>query len=313
MNLTRAAVGLALTLSLCAAPLSGCSSGNKKRAREVTPTLSGAPSVLRGTVGYETSLRQADSAYISGYGLVVGLNGTGSTNVPENIAATMEREILIMSGGEAGGFINTPLEGLSPREVIRHPDTAVVLVEGAIPPGAPEGPYFDVRVRALSGSTAESLEGGTLWTTRLQLGPASTLGGLQTKTIAEARGEVFINPFAEPGRPSEISCQAAMGLGTLLGGWKIVHTMGSKITRLTPAQGFCAETGGAITLFMATHLGVPVSTTHTITGAIVGVGASRRLSAVRWNVASRIVIAWVVTLPAAAVIGALFYGLTQLF
>ena len=110
-----------------------------------------------------------------------------------------------------------------------------------------------------------------------------------------------------------ISCQAAMGLGTLLGGWKIVHTMGSKITRLTPAQGFCAETGGAMTLFLATHLGVPVSTTHTITGAIVGVGASRRLSAVRWNVASSIVIAWVVTLPAAALIGAGFYGLTLLF
>ena len=110
-----------------------------------------------------------------------------------------------------------------------------------------------------------------------------------------------------------LSCQAAMGLGTLLGGWKIVHTMGSKITRLTPAQGFCAETGGAIALFMATHLGVPVSTTHTITGAIVGVGASRRLSAVRWNVASSIIVAWVVTLPAAAAIGALFYGLTRLF
>ena len=110
-----------------------------------------------------------------------------------------------------------------------------------------------------------------------------------------------------------ISCQAAMGLGTLLGGWKIVHTMGSKITRLTPAQGFCAETGGAITLFMATHLGVPVSTTHTITGAIVGVGASRRLSAVRWNVASSIIVAWVVTLPAAALIGAAFYELTRLF
>ena len=110
-----------------------------------------------------------------------------------------------------------------------------------------------------------------------------------------------------------LSCQAAMGTGTLLGGWKIVHTMGSKITRLTPAQGFCAETGGAITLFLATHLGVPVSTTHTITGAIVGVGASRRLSAVRWNVASSIVVAWVVTLPAAAAIGALFYELTRLF
>jgi inorganic phosphate transporter, PiT family len=110
-----------------------------------------------------------------------------------------------------------------------------------------------------------------------------------------------------------IACQAAMGIGTLAGGWKIVHTMGSKITRLTPAQGFCAETGGALTLFGFTWLGVPVSTTHTITGAIVGVGASRRLSAVRWNVASSIVVAWVVTLPAAALIGALFYELTTLF
>ena len=104
-----------------------------------------------------------------------------------------------------------------------------------------------------------------------------------------------------------IACQAAMALGTMSGGWKIVHTMGSKITRLTPAQGFCAETGGAITLFMATMGGIPVSSTHTITGAIVGVGSARRLTAVRWNVASRIVIAWVVTLPAAGAIGALVY------
>jgi PiT family inorganic phosphate transporter len=110
-----------------------------------------------------------------------------------------------------------------------------------------------------------------------------------------------------------LSCQAAMGIGTLAGGWKIVHTMGSKITRLTPPQGFCAETGGALTLFMATYFGIPVSTTHTITGAIVGVGASRRLSAVRWNVASSIVVAWVVTIPAAALVGALFYWLTLLF
>ncbi|WBO21137.1 inorganic phosphate transporter [Sphingomonas abietis] len=110
-----------------------------------------------------------------------------------------------------------------------------------------------------------------------------------------------------------LACQTAMGLGTLMGGWKIVHTMGSKITRLTPPQGFCAETGGAITLFLATLGGIPVSTTHTITGAIVGVGASRRLSAVRWNVASSIVVAWVVTIPAAAIVGALFYWLTLLF
>lgn len=114
-----------------------------------------------------------------------------------------------------------------------------------------------------------------------------------------------------------ISCQAAMALGTLCGGWRIVHTMGSKITRLSPQQGFCAETGGAITLFMATHLGVPVSTTHTITGAIVGVGAARRMSAVRWNLTTGIVWAWVITMPITAAMGAGFYflalGLDRVF
>jgi PiT family inorganic phosphate transporter len=109
-----------------------------------------------------------------------------------------------------------------------------------------------------------------------------------------------------------LSCQAAMGLGTLMGGWRIVHTMGSKITRLSPMQGFCAETGGALTLFGATWLGIPVSTTHTITGAIVGVGSARRVSAVRWNVASNIVVAWVLTIPAAALIAAAFYALAGL-
>jgi inorganic phosphate transporter, PiT family len=109
-----------------------------------------------------------------------------------------------------------------------------------------------------------------------------------------------------------ITCQAAMGLGTLFGGWRIVKTMGSKITRLTPMQGFCAETGGAATLFAATWLGIPVSTTHTITGAIVGVGAARRVSAVRWNVATNIVLAWIVTMPAAALVAALFYILAAL-
>src|SRR5438132_13543589 len=103
-----------------------------------------------------------------------------------------------------------------------------------------------------------------------------------------------------------------MALGTLLGGWRIVRTMGSKITRLTPMQGFCAETGGALTLFGATWLGIPVSTTHTITGAIVGVGSARRVSAVRWNVASNIVVAWVLTIPAAALIAAAFYALAGL-
>jgi PiT family inorganic phosphate transporter len=109
-----------------------------------------------------------------------------------------------------------------------------------------------------------------------------------------------------------LSCNGAMALGTLLGGWRIVHTLGSKITRLSPMQGVCAETAGSITLFLATGLGIPVSTTHTITGAIIGVGAARRMSAVRWNVAQRIVVAWVITMPAAAIIGALFSELASL-
>ncbi|WP_309087907.1 anion permease [Phenylobacterium sp.] len=108
-----------------------------------------------------------------------------------------------------------------------------------------------------------------------------------------------------------ITCQAALGLGTLFGGWRIVHTMGSKITKLTPQQGFCAETGGAIALFFFTNLGIPVSTTHTITGSIIGVGAARRVSAVRWGVAKNIVWAWVVTIPMAGATGALFYFLAR--
>jgi PiT family inorganic phosphate transporter len=110
-----------------------------------------------------------------------------------------------------------------------------------------------------------------------------------------------------------LSAHAAIAAGTLSGGWRIVHTMGSRITRLTPFQGFCAETGGAITLFAATELGVPVSTTHTITGCIIGVGAARRISAVRWSVANNIVIAWIITIPASALIAALFYALAGLF
>jgi PiT family inorganic phosphate transporter len=110
-----------------------------------------------------------------------------------------------------------------------------------------------------------------------------------------------------------LACQAAMAIGTLAGGWRIVRTMGSKITRLTPVQGACAETGGSIMLFAATELGIPVSTTHTITGCIVGVGAARKVSAVRWGVAREIVTAWVVTIPASALVAALFYWLSGLF
>jgi PiT family inorganic phosphate transporter len=107
------------------------------------------------------------------------------------------------------------------------------------------------------------------------------------------------------------SCYIAIGLGTLFGGWRIVKTMGQRITKLKPVGGFCAETGGAITLFVATGLGVPVSTTHTITGAIFGVGSVRNASAVRWGLAGNIVLAWIFTIPASAFIAAVFYGLSN--
>ncbi|MDQ3131530.1 MAG: inorganic phosphate transporter [Acidobacteriota bacterium] len=109
-----------------------------------------------------------------------------------------------------------------------------------------------------------------------------------------------------------LSAHAAIGLGTLSGGWRIVKTMGTKIVKLQPVGGFCAETAGAMTLFGATFFGIPVSTTHTITGAIVGVGAAKRFSAVKWGVAGRIVWAWILTIPAAGIIAALSYGIITL-
>jgi inorganic phosphate transporter, PiT family len=108
-----------------------------------------------------------------------------------------------------------------------------------------------------------------------------------------------------------IGCHLAMGGGTMAGGWRIIRTMGQRITKLTPFGGFAAETAGAITLMSTAHFGIPVSTTHTITGAIVGVGASRRLTAVRWGITRRIVFAWIATIPGAAVIGALLFHISQ--
>ena len=107
-----------------------------------------------------------------------------------------------------------------------------------------------------------------------------------------------------------VSCYAAIGLGTMFGGWRIVKTMGQKITKLKPVGGFCAESGGALTLFFATFLGVPVSTTHTITGAIVGVGSTQRASAVRWGVAGNIIWAWVLTIPASAFVASIAYWIS---
>jgi inorganic phosphate transporter, PiT family len=119
-------------------------------------------------------------------------------------------------------------------------------------------------------------------------------------------GEKFYIPFWVV-----LACQAAIALGTMFGGWRIVKTMGQKIAKLKPVDGFCAETGAAVTLFLSTALGIPVSTTHTITGAIMGVGSLRRMSAVRWGVAGRIVWAWILTIPAAAAISAITFVLAR--
>ncbi|WP_334181644.1 inorganic phosphate transporter [Novosphingobium sp.] len=110
-----------------------------------------------------------------------------------------------------------------------------------------------------------------------------------------------------------LACYTAISIGTLSGGWKIIKTMGSKLTKLNHHSGFCASTAGSIVVFGASAMGIPVSTTHAITGAVVGTGAARRASAVRWSVASRVIVAWFVTIPASAIVGALFFYLTRLF
>ena len=158
------------------------------------------------------------------------------------------------------------------------------------------------------------------WFRRLQLLSAAAYslghgGNDAQKTMGIIAGALFAGGYIAEFRIDlwvVLAAHAAIALGTLSGGWRIIHTMGSKITKLQPVGGFAAETAGAISLFTATHLGVPVSTTHTITGAIIGVGSIKRLSAVRWGVAGRIVWAWILTIPAAGLIAAFTYWLTAL-
>jgi PiT family inorganic phosphate transporter len=153
------------------------------------------------------------------------------------------------------------------------------------------------------------------WFRRLQLMSAAAYslghgGNDAQKTMGIIAGVMFAGGFIETFRIDlwvVLAAHAAIALGTLSGGWRIIHTMGARITKLQPVGGFAAETAGAVSLFTATHLGIPVSTTHTITGAIIGVGSIKRLSAVRWGVAGRIVWAWILTIPMSALIAALFY------
>ena len=158
------------------------------------------------------------------------------------------------------------------------------------------------------------------WFRRLQLVSAGAYslghgGNDAQKTIGIIWLLLIATGYTAPGDASPptwviVSCYTAIGMGTMFGGWRIVKTMGQKITKLKPVGGFCAETGGAMTLFLATVMGIPVSTTHTITGAIVGVGSTQRASAVRWGVAGNIVWAWVLTIPASAFVASVAYWIS---
>lgn len=192
---------IALAAVVALSCLAGCAKDTPK-ARTVAPAVTrDVPSILRGTIGAEATLLKAEPVLVSGYGLVVGLNGTGGGDLDDRIATTMERQLGLMRVGRGSDlFVGTPLEGMTPREVLRSREVAVVVVYAAVAPGAPAGTTFDVYVRAASNSPDISLEGGTLWTTELQTGPPTTFGGYRTRPIATAHGPIFINPFAEPGR-----------------------------------------------------------------------------------------------------------------
>lgn len=221
----RLAVAATIGVGLVAAAggLGGCADEKPKMPEKPPPVLRDVPAPLRGTVGTEASLRGADPVLVSGFGLVVGLNGTGGGDLPGPIQVAMERELAKGGIGRGGVLDSGPLAGKTPREVLRDPNVAVVIVEAAVPPGAPEGAEFDVAVRTLPGSTVTSLQGGTLWTTELRLGPATTYGQTRTRRLAEARGPVLVNPFADSqtGRGDQRTVGRVLGGGTVTEGLKM--------------------------------------------------------------------------------------------
>lgn len=173
------------------------------------------PQLLRGTVGTEVSIRGIEPTVVSGIGLVVGLNGTGGDVLPENVAATMEREMGLKGIGRSTSPTGTALAGKTPHQVLQDKNVAVVIVQAAVPPGAPANATFDVFVRALN---ASSLEGGTLWSTDLRVGDPAAFGSTQARQLATARGPIFINPFSQRGKETE---GVTATLGRILDGGQI--------------------------------------------------------------------------------------------
>lgn len=213
---------LAVPLIALVIALSACGGGPPKTARDVRPAVvRDVPAVLRGTIGSETTLLRIEPQLISGYGLVVGLRGTGGGTLPERVEASMERELGLRGVGVGSDmFRGTPFDGMSPRQLLRHPDVAVVVVYAAMPPGAPNGAQFDVYVKAVNAGGLTSLEGGTLWTTELRLGPPAAYGTVQARQMAEARGPIFVNPFADPSEGETFGRTT----GRVLGGGTMVNS-----------------------------------------------------------------------------------------
>lgn len=212
--MSRSSARVVCGLCAVAALVSACSSSRKPpRPVQVQPIVTrDVNPLLRGTIGAEAELRGVQPILVSGLGLVVGLNGTGGDVLPENVAATMERTMGLMGVGQGDSFRGTALEGKTPSQILRDPNTAVVIVQAAIPPGAPANSQFDVVVKALN---ASNLEGGTLWTTDLRLGQPAVFEAVQARAIAKARGPIFINPFSERGHETE---GVTRTIGRVLGG-----------------------------------------------------------------------------------------------
>ncbi len=221
-----ASTALFMLAGAASVSLSACSKERRETRKVETPIVRDVPQILQGTIGAETSFRGIDPVLVSGFGLVVGLPGTGGGEIDVSVAATMEREIARNGVGKGASSGNLQgIEGVSPAQLLRDPNTAVVIVEAAVPPGAPEGVPFDVSVRTLPGSGVTSLEGGTLWSTDLRVGPATTFGGYKTRKLAEAYGPVFINPFAEPGSTGINGSGRGGTVGRVLGGGVVTEPL----------------------------------------------------------------------------------------
>lgn len=220
---------LSSCFAISAVSLLAACSGTKPQVVEVQPELRDTPTALRGLIDTEVEFRNVQPTLVSGLGIVVGLAGTGGQPLNDAVASTMERELGLMGISSTNDALRgTAFEGKTPREILRDPNVAVVEVQAAVPSGAPNGTRFDVLVRALN---ASSLDGGTLWTADLRIGPTTTFGQVRSRRLAVARGPVFVNPFATQEQAANAT------VGRVLAGGEIVESLGIVLSLNTASHG----------------------------------------------------------------------------